>query len=162
MPLLHAHKRDDTTTMTTAQSAHGLVSFSFPSRKNVGTPQKTKDGRVEMCVFFFLKLIWIKWFVLLWWAGVSRERERGFGGSSFPKVQKEAMMNNEHCGWVSLLKRKKKAEREEGGRFSSWLTCWNVCRRQRFCLIFPESVLSLFWWNYQIFKCISAFRHLGF
>lgn len=69
------------------------------------------------------------------------------------------MMNNEHCGWVSLLKRKKKAEREEGGRFSSWLTCWNVCRRQRFCLIFPESVLSLFWWNYQIFKCISAFRH---
>lgn len=36
------------------------------------------------------------------------------------------------------------------------MTCWNVCRRQRFCLIFPESVLSLFWWYYQIFKCISA------
>ena len=49
---------------------------------------------------------------------MSRERERGFGGSSFPKVQKEAMMNNEHCGWVSLLKRekKKKAEREGGGQ----------------------------------------------
>ena len=45
------------------------------------------------------------------------QRERGFGGSSFPKVQKEAMMNNEHCGWVSLLKRKINRERGGGAGF---------------------------------------------
>ncbi len=89
---------------------------------------------------------------------MSRERERGFGGSSFPKVQKEAMMNNEHCGWVSLLKRKKKAEREGGQVFVVIDVLECVSASKFLPHFFPSPCCRCFG---GITKYLNAFRHFG-